>query len=83
MLADLLVNVKKYQHWPSSMATWEDLVDLFPHAPAWGQLVFQEGETVSRLSSIMDRIAAQEQRSPMRLCPGLSGSACKLAQNMR
>jgi transposase InsO family protein len=40
----------KWSGWPAALATWEDFTALkqqFPHAPAWGQAVSQEGEIVT------------------------------------
>jgi len=36
--------------WPEALATWEDvdyMKQVFPYAPAWGQVVTQEGENVT------------------------------------
>jgi hypothetical protein len=47
---------------PASTATWEDheeLRQLFPHAPAWGQAGFQEGGNVSDQAPPAEEIADQ------------------------
>jgi hypothetical protein len=47
---------------PASTATWEDheeLRQLFPHAPAWGQAGFQEGGNVSDRAPPAEEIADQ------------------------
>ena len=55
----------KWSSWPSSLATWEDLISLqqrFPRAPAWGQAASQGRGNVSTLSSESDQVAEDQTR---------------------